>query len=81
MLNNLKAELVRKELKPELAICDALGCCPKTAREKLKGARDFTIPEAFKIINTCFPNDKFSLDYLFESDSESSSKPKETKTA
>ncbi len=70
MLNNLKAELVRKELKPESAICDALGCCPRTAKAKLKGTREFTLPEAFKIIDTCFPDDEFSFEYLFESNAE-----------
>ncbi len=68
MLNNLKAELVRKELKPELAVCNALGCCSKTARAKLKGASDFTVPEAFKIVDAYFANDEFSWDYLFEAD-------------
>ena len=77
MLNNLKAELVRKKLEPELAVRDALGCCSKTAKAKLKGTRDFTVPEEFKIIDAYFPDDEFPLDYLFESDSE----PKATKTA
>lgn len=72
MLNNLKAELVKKGFKPEHAICNATGCCYKTASIKLKGIRDFTVPEAFKIVNTYFPNDKFSLEYLFESDTETS---------
>lgn len=72
MLNNLKAELVKKGFKPEHAICYATGCCYKTASIKLKGIRDFTVPEAFKIVNTYFPNDKFSWEYLFESDTETS---------
>lgn len=72
MLNNLKAELVRKELKPGAAICAAIGCTPKTAGEKLKGTRDFTVPEAFKIVNAYFLNDEFSWDYLFGSDNEAS---------
>lgn len=71
MLNNLKAELVRKELEPELAVRNAIGCCRRTAKDKLKGIRDFTVPEAFKIVNTYFPDDEFSWEYLFESSSES----------
>lgn len=67
MLNNLKAELVRKELKPGAAICAAIGCTPKTANEKLKGTKDFTVPEAFKIISNYFPDDGFSFEYLFNS--------------
>lgn len=65
MLNNLKAELVRKELEPEAAVCKALGCCSRTAKAKLRGTSDFTVPEAFKIVNCYFPNDDFSWDYLF----------------
>lgn len=67
MLNNLKAELVRKGLKPEKAVCNAIGCCEKTARSKLKGNVDLSIPEAFKITDMYFSDDNFSLDYLFKS--------------
>lgn len=70
MLNNLKAELVRKELRPESAVSIALGCCSKTAKAKLKGTRDFTVPEAFKILNTYFTNENFSLEYLFKDESD-----------
>lgn len=72
MLNNLKAELVKKGLKPEHAVCDATGCCYKTASSKLKGKREFTVPEAFKIVDRYFPNHEFSWEYLFESDNEPS---------
>lgn len=67
MLNNLKAELIRKELEPEVAVCKALGCCSRTAKAKLRGISDFTVPEAFKIVNAYFPDNEFSLDYLFSS--------------
>lgn len=33
MLSNLKAELVRKNLTPEKAIEDVLGCTYKTAKQ------------------------------------------------
>lgn len=71
MLNNLKAELVRKELRPESAVTNALGCCTKTAKAKLDGIRDFTVPEAFKILNTYFTDENLSLEYLFKNDTKS----------
>ena len=71
MLNNLKAELVRKELKPESAVTSALSCCPKTEKAKLEGKRDFTVPEAFKILNTYFTDENLSLEYLFKNDTKS----------
>lgn len=68
MLNNLKAELVRKNLVPEKAIEEVLGCTYKTARSKLNGNTDFSVAEAFKIVNNFFQNDNFSYEFLFKND-------------
>ena len=65
MLNNLKAELVRKELIPEKAIEAVLGCTNKTAQAKLNGKSDFTLPEAIKIVSCYFPNKEFEYEFLF----------------
>lgn len=70
MLNNLKAEFVRKGLEPKSAVRSVLGCCYKTADLKIKGIRDFTVPEALKIVDRYFPNHEFSWEYLFESDND-----------
>ena len=66
MLNNLRAELVRKGYHtPSEAITAALGCSPKTARNKLDGKSPVTVPEAVKIIETYFTGDNFTIEYLF----------------
>lgn len=65
MLNNLRAELVRKELNPEKAIIATLGCTWKTANSKLRGESDFTVPEALEVVNAYFPNEKFKYDFEF----------------
>lgn len=66
MLNNLRAELVRKGYyTPSEAIAAALGCTPKTARNKLHGDSAVTVPEAVKIIETYFSEDGFTIEYLF----------------
>lgn len=65
MLSNLKAELVRKNLVPEAAVMAAIGCTDKTARAKLNGASDFTLPEAIKIVNIYFANCNYSYEELF----------------
>lgn len=66
MLNNLRAELARKGIKalPE-AVAEAIGCTPKTARNKLDGLTPVTVPEAVAIIEKYFPNDNFTIEYLF----------------
>ncbi len=69
MLNNLKAELVRKNLVPERAVKTVLGCTAKTAKAKLNGESDFSISEAFKIVNSYFGDDNFSYEFLFKNDS------------
>ena len=45
MLNNLRAELVRKGLDPEKAVETVLGCNPKTAKSKTHGITDFSVPD------------------------------------
>ena len=40
--------------------------------ETVKGKRDFTVPEALKIVDRYFPDHEFSWDYLFESDNDPS---------
>ena len=68
MLSNLRAELTRKNLNPEKAIEQTLGCTYKTASSKLKGDSDFGLTEALKIVDTFFPDDKFEMKYLFAND-------------
>lgn len=66
MLNNLRAELVRKGFSvPAAGIASVLGCTEQTARKKLNGKSPFTVPEAVKIIETFFSKDGFSIEYLF----------------
>lgn len=65
MLNNLRAELTRKNLNPEKAIEQTLGCTYKTASSKLKGDTDFSLPEALKVVDAYFSEDNFSIKELF----------------
>lgn len=65
MLCNLKAELVRKNLVPEKAIEAVLGCSSKTAKAKLNGESDFSLPEAIRIVSCYFPNSEFDYEFLF----------------
>jgi hypothetical protein len=65
MLSNLKAELVRKNLVPEAAVKNAIGCTDKTARAKLNGDSDFTLTEAITIVNSYFADCNFSYEELF----------------
>lgn len=65
MLSNLRAELVRKNLVPEAAVRKAIGCTDKTARAKLSGESDFTLPEAITIVKEYFSDCDFSYEELF----------------
>jgi len=65
MLNILRGELVKKGKAPAKAIIEALGCAEKTARNKLNGETDFTVPEAIKIIDMYFKDDNIRIDQLF----------------
>ncbi|MCI8403278.1 MAG: hypothetical protein HFE49_00080 [Clostridia bacterium] len=80
MLNNLKAEYVRKGIEPYKGIVEALKCTAKTARNKLNGESAVTVPEACKIIRHSFCNDDFTIEYLF-SDSNNSIFEKQGKSA
>lgn len=68
MLNNLRAEFVRKNLSPEKEIEKTLGCTYKTASNKTSGETDFTLPEALKIYDKYFANDGHTFHYLFQND-------------
>ncbi len=63
MLNNLKAEYVRKGVDPTDRIMSILNCSEKTARNKLTEKTPITVAEAKKIRDTDF--ESFTLDYLF----------------
>jgi len=65
MLLNLKAEFVRKGLDPISSVSSALHCADKTARNKIDGKTDFTVPETITIVNSYFKNDNFEISYLF----------------
>ncbi len=66
MLNNLKAEYVRKGINPKNRIMSILNCSEKTARNKLEEKTPLTVAEAKKIRDTDFEG--FTLDYLFATD-------------
>lgn len=65
MLNNLRAELVRKGYSPAKTLSDVLGCNERTVRNKLSGVTSFTVDEAIKIMTEIFPTDNFTVEYLF----------------
>ena len=65
MLLNLKAEYARKNIEPNAAVMNAIGCTAKTAYNKLNGITPITVPEAVKIKEKDFSNDNFTIDYLF----------------
>ena len=66
MLNNLRAELVRKGLTPTDAVAHAINCSIRTAKNKLDEKSDITVPEAVTIMEKYFVNDNFSIEYLFK---------------
>lgn len=65
MLNNLRAEYIRKGITPYRGVMQALGCSEKTARNKLNGIYPVTVPEALKIIKKDFSDNDFQIEYLF----------------
>lgn len=71
MLKNLKAEMVRNDVKPA-QIAEFLNRRYATIIDKLNGHYDFTFKEALKIKNEFFPN--LSLEYLFFSIKEDETK-------
>lgn len=67
MSNNLIAELIKKGVQPrEVAktIAQTIGVSEKTARNKINGVTDWTLPEAMKINEVCFDGAQ-SIEYLF----------------
>lgn len=72
MLNNLKAEFVRKNIVPYKGVMQSIGCTGRTARNKLKGITPLTIPEAVQIYESYFINDNGpSFEELFYEDNKS----------
>ena len=65
MLNNLKAELVRKNIDPTNGIAKAINCTKRTAKNKINGITPFTIPEAEIIMEKYFKDSGFTIRYLF----------------
>lgn len=65
LLNNLKAELVRKNIDPKSGIAKAINCTQRTANNKLNGITPFTVPEAEIIMEKYFKDSDFSIRYLF----------------
>lgn len=61
-MDNLKAEMARSGVSKE-DIKNLLGCSMRTVDNKLDGTTDFTVPEAFKIRDYFFPNQR--MEYLF----------------
>lgn len=68
MLNNLKAELVRKGLNPIEVISKTIDCTEKTARSKVNGITAFTVPEAIKIKEVFFADSELTFEYLFSTE-------------
>jgi hypothetical protein len=54
VLNNLRGELVKMGYVPVKAICTALNCTEKTARNKLSGATSFSVSEAVTVVERYF---------------------------
>ena len=65
VLRNLKAEMARAGLTG-LDIAAVIGTTEKTARDKINGKTSFSLDQAFKIRDTCFPGQSF--EYLFGTD-------------
>lgn len=62
MYPNLNAEMARKCVSVK-SLCDTLGKCEKTIRNKVSGNTPFTISEAKLIAETFFCG--MTIDYLF----------------
>lgn len=68
MTVNLIAEFVKIGVPARLVaktVAETIGVNEKTARNKINGVTEFTIPEAIKINMECFEG-KQKLEYLFE---------------
>lgn len=66
MLNNLKAEYVRKGIDPYKGVSIAIKRSERTAKNKINEISPFTVPEAIAIIEKDFPN--LTIEYLFSTD-------------
>ncbi|MEW4290073.1 helix-turn-helix transcriptional regulator [Rossellomorea marisflavi] len=67
MLNNLKAEMARKNIKGK-DVAQFLGVRQATIYDKLNGHYGFSFYEALAIKNCFFP--EYDLEYLFKQDNE-----------
>lgn len=67
MLANLNNELRRKNITQN-AVARMIGVTDKTLTNKLSGATEFTVNEAFLIRKNLLP--EFTMDYLFATDDE-----------
>lgn len=68
MTNNLIAELVKKGVQPRAVAKDiarTIGVSEKTARNKINGITEWTLPEAVKI-NEVYFSGALSVEYLFQ---------------
>ncbi len=68
MTANLIAELIKKGVPAQRVakeVAETIGVTEKTARNKINGTTEFTLPEAVKINDKCF-NGEQSLEYLFK---------------
>ncbi len=62
MLNNLRAEMVRRNISAK-DIAKVLGIGDRAARDRLAGRVQFSIDEALAVRNNFFP--ELDIDYLF----------------
>lgn len=68
MTNNLVAELIKLGIAPRNVakeVANTIGSSEKTARNKLNGVTEWTVPEAMKINDKYFGG-KQSIEYLFK---------------
>ena len=68
MTNNLVAELIKLGIAPRNVakeVASTIGSSEKTARNKLNGVTEWTVPEAMKINDKYFGG-KQSIEYLFK---------------
>lgn len=66
MLNNLKGELIKKNVNPVKAVMKVTGCCEKTARRKLRGESEFRVSDVVKIQKQYFEAEGFDTRWLFQ---------------
>lgn len=64
MFNNLRAELVRRNIKP-IELAEQVNMNYRTLMNRLAGKSDFNLPE-MKLIKSFLKDPTLTLDYLFE---------------